>query len=88
MNVQFKKSFLIDIKKITNIKLQESVYTCIIHVEAAETTRSIKNLKKLVGFNDYYRIKIGDYRIGLQIVEKEVFYVVFEHRKEIYNTFP
>ncbi len=88
MNVQFKKSFLKEIKKITNKKLKDLIYDCIINVETAETSRSIKNLKKLVGFNDYYRIKIGDYRIGLQIINNDVYFVVFEHRKEIYKSFP
>ncbi|MCF8308850.1 MAG: type II toxin-antitoxin system RelE/ParE family toxin [Bacteroidales bacterium] len=46
------------------------------------------NLKKLKGYKDYYRIRLSDYRIGIQIKDDTVFFVVFGHRKDIYKKFP
>ena len=46
--------------------------------------------QKLTGYNSYYKIRIGDYRLGLYInVEEQI--VEFQrvlHRREIYRKFP
>jgi mRNA interferase RelE/StbE len=88
MKVEFKKSFLKDLKKLKNKSLQNSIYNCIIQVESAESLVAIKNLKKLAGFELHYRIRVGDYRIGLKFENDVVNFVVFEHRKDIYKIFP
>lgn len=88
MKVEFKKSFLKDLKKLKNKSLQNSIYNCIIQIESAESIVEIKNLKKLTGFELHYRIRVGDYRIGLKLENDVVNFVVFEHRKDIYKIFP
>jgi mRNA interferase RelE/StbE len=88
MKVEFKKSFLKDIKKIKNKPLQNSIYNCIIHVETAQLISEIKNIKKLAGFDMYYRIRVGDYRIGVKLEKDIIYFVVVEHRKDVYKTFP
>ena len=40
------------------------------------------------GFKNAYRIKIGDYRIGVFIEEDTIEFVRFVHRKDIYKKFP
>jgi mRNA interferase RelE/StbE len=54
----------------------------------ASTNSDIPNIKKLRGHSSAYRIKLGDYRIGLFIEENTVIFAAFEHRKDIYNKFP
>ena len=88
MKVAFKKSFLKEIKKLRNKHLKDQVASCIIHVESAENVHQIRNLKKLAGYDIYYRIRVGDYRIGLKIENDLVYFVVIEHRKDIYKKFP
>ena len=48
----------------------------------------IPNLKKLKGFEDAYRIRISDYRIGLFIIDNTTVFARFLHRKDIYKFFP
>jgi mRNA interferase RelE/StbE len=88
MRVEFKKSFLKDLKKLKDKQLKELIFDCIVQVEAAQHLGQIRNLKKLTGYDDYFIIRIGDYRIGLKIENEIVFFVVFEHRKDIYKEFP
>jgi len=88
MKVEFKKSFLKGLNKLKNKHLKNSIANCIIQVESAEKTTNIRNLKKLVGYDIYYRIRIGEYRIGLKVENNLVYFVVCEHRKEIYKKFP
>ncbi len=66
MKIEFKKSFLKDLQHIKNRKLKNSILDVIQQVEQADQLNEIKNLKRLKGFNRYYRIRIGNYRIGLE----------------------
>ena len=89
MNIEFKKSFARDLKKKAHgIKLRSRVKEIIHEVDNAESLYEIKNIKKLKAEGDYYRIRLGDYRIGLKIKDGTVFFVRFLHRNEIYRYFP
>ncbi len=89
MNFEFKKSFARDLKKkAQGIKLRSRVQEIIHQVDNAESLYEIKNIKKLKAEGDYYRIRLGDYRIGLKIKDETVFFVRFLHRNEIYRYFP
>jgi mRNA interferase RelE/StbE len=48
----------------------------------------IPHLKKLQGFKSVYRIRIGDYRIGIFIDGNTVQFVRVLNRKDIYKYFP
>jgi len=48
----------------------------------------IKNIKPMKGHTNRYRILIGDYRIGLELLDKEVEVMRVLHRKEFYRYFP
>ena len=88
MKVEFKKSFLKELKKLKNKSLKNSIELCIVQVESAPTIAHIKSIKKLAGYDVYYRIRVGDYRIGIKFENEVVYFVVCEHRKEVYRKFP
>jgi mRNA interferase RelE/StbE len=88
MKVDFKKSFLKEVKKLRNKSLKDDITSSIVQVESAENITQIKNLKKLSGYDIYYRIRVGDYRIGIKVEKEVVYFVVVEHRKDIYRGFP
>jgi mRNA interferase RelE/StbE len=67
MKIDFKKSFLKELKRLNNKKLKDSIYESIRDVELAETSSQIKNIQKLKGYDVYFRIRVGDYRIGIKI---------------------
>jgi mRNA interferase RelE/StbE len=88
MILKISRSFEKDTDKISDQTVLDKISEMIDHVEQAATIRSIKNSKKLTGFKEYYRIRIGDYRIGLIYRNQEVIFTRFHHRKEIYKYFP
>ncbi|HEY3373112.1 MAG TPA: type II toxin-antitoxin system RelE/ParE family toxin [Prolixibacteraceae bacterium] len=88
MKSEFKASFLKAIKKVEDNQIKEDVQNAILNVESAENTRQINNFKKLKGYKQYYRIKIGNYRIGIKLEAETIFFVDFDHRKNIYRIFP
>ncbi|WP_373528766.1 type II toxin-antitoxin system RelE/ParE family toxin [Nostoc sp.] len=88
MNVEFKKSFEKDLSKIRNQTLQQRIQAVIEEVENAENLGGVNNIKKLKTDGDYYRIRIGDYRIGLTISDGVIVFVRALQRKDIYRYFP
>ena len=40
------------------------------------------------GFKNFYRIRVGDYRIGISLERGVVTFLAFAHRKDIYKKFP
>ena len=88
MNVVFKNSFLKDLRRIKERALAARVREVIESVEQAATLQEINNLKQLKGSTGYYRIRIGDYRIGLRVDGETITLIRFLHRKEVYRYFP
>ncbi|MFN4145440.1 MAG: type II toxin-antitoxin system RelE family toxin [Runella sp.] len=88
MKVEFKASFLKDLQSVKDHSLKESIRKAIISVEKADNIQQIPKIKKLTGYSSYYRIRIGDYRIGLNFESDTIYFVTLDHRKDIYKHFP
>lgn len=88
MKTEFLKQFYKDLNKITLQSTLDDIMTSIKNVEAATSLREIKNFKKLKGYKNVYRIKIGDYRMGVFFDNDTVEFARVVHRKEIYRVFP
>ncbi len=88
MNVEFDASFNRAIRKIKDKKVLTDIKNTIIDCENATAKSNIKGLTKLVGYKTFYRIKIGYYRIGVDIQNKTITFITVLHRKSIYNKFP
>ena len=88
MKTEFLKQFHKDLDKITLIKIKNDVVNIIINVELATNISEIKDIKKLSGYKNAYRIKTGNYRIGVFIENNVVEFARFTHRKDIYKIFP
>lgn len=88
MKVLFEKNFGRDLKKVKDKHLLKQIKDAIDQVESASSLSNVENLKKLQGFDLYYRIRVGDYRIGVEVSEGRVIFVCFLHRKDIYRYFP
>lgn len=89
MNLDFYKSFTKDLKKRkTDKPLMERVRQVIQEIEEAQNIHSIRNLKKLKAQGNHYRIRIGDFRLGLVVEDDTVSFVRCLHRSEVYRFFP
>ncbi|MBE2200157.1 MAG: type II toxin-antitoxin system RelE/ParE family toxin [Anaerolinea sp.] len=88
MNVVFKQSLAKDLQQVRDSALLKRVQTAIEQIETAASLHEIRQLKKLAGNEFYYRVRIGNYRLGLRIEGNTITIVRFLHRKEIYRYFP
>ena len=61
MNVEYSKDFKKSVKKLSG-KMLDSVRRVVAEVKSAESLKDITDCKKLVGYRNVYRIRIGDYR--------------------------
>ncbi len=88
MKTEFLKQFLRDADKLSTQSVRNEVIKAIKNVEDSTSAAEIKGLKKLSGYKNAFRIKIGDYRIGVFIVKNNVEFARVIHRKDIYKVFP
>jgi mRNA interferase RelE/StbE len=88
VKVDFKKSFTKDLKKVKDQELLQQVKAAIEEIEQAPSLQTVSSLKQLKGGGGYFRVRIGDHRIGLKLEGDTVIFVRFLHRKEIYRYFP
>lgn len=87
MNVLYRTSFLRDLKK------QRADYNAIytLAFETLPTTNTLQELpqvKALTGHSGRYRIRLGNYRIGLEVTANTIELVRVLHRRDFYRYFP
>ena len=88
MNTRFRESFDQDLSALADAGLRRRIRRMIEQVEAARSFQQIPNLKRLDARGKYYRIRVGDYRVGLVFEQGAVTFVRCLNRKEIYRYFP
>ena len=88
MNTAFRESFDADLSAITDAALLGRIKKVIEQVEAARTFQQVPNLRRLDAKGKYYRIRVGDYRVGFVFEHGAVTFVRCLNRKEIYRHFP
>ncbi|WP_233861542.1 type II toxin-antitoxin system RelE family toxin [Tenacibaculum piscium] len=88
MNVIYLESLKKDLKKIKDKKLLKNLSEVFIKLEDVDDLLKISSAKKLSGHPDAYRIRIGDYRLGIYYNENEISIVRFVKRNDIYKIFP
>jgi mRNA interferase RelE/StbE len=89
MIVEFDKSFVKSLDKIKDSVLYEKVELLILELERVQMVSEIKNTKKLKGYKSYYRIRIGDYRVGFDLINSgAIRLIIVARRKDIYRVFP
>jgi mRNA interferase RelE/StbE len=88
VNTAFRQSFDADLSAITDAALLRRIRKVIEQIEAARTFQQVPNLKRLDAKGRYYRIRVGDYRVGFVFEHGAVTFVRCLNRKEIYRYFP
>ena len=89
MTVLFKPTFLKDLARLPGAyrkRIEKLVFNDIAEIDDIAEKLDIK---KMQGHHGYYRIRIGNYRIGCEIQAGNtiIFYRVMD-RKDIYKVFP
>ena len=89
MEVNYRQSFLKDLKNLKGSsvyqRISEIVFTTL---PEALSLQELSNIKAMQGYSNHYRIRVGDYRIGIEISDNTIEVIRTLHRKEFYRYFP
>jgi mRNA interferase RelE/StbE len=88
LKVRFKASFASDLRAVKDQSLLDRIKALIANVEAAQSLSELSNLRKLRGGGAFFRVRVGDYRVGIAVEEGVVVFVRVLHRREVYRYFP
>lgn len=68
--------------------IQEATKEVITLLEKAKSLDEIKGIQKLTGFKFFYRIRIGQFRIGIKSEKPNVILIYVMERSQIYKVSP
>jgi len=89
MNFETSKKFDELVSEVEDKILRKRIKKIIEKVANASNLNQISNIRSMVGYPGYYRIKFGDYRIGISLEENTVWFLYFGKRDEsTYKKFP
>lgn len=89
MELVAKGQFYRNLSGLNNRKLMKAIYDTLKQVQQADNISEIHHLRKLKNFDVHYRIKVAnDYRIGVVIRGRKVWFTCFGHRSNFYKKFP
>ena len=99
MRTRVRGSFERDVRKFVKKNkrrtryIERAIDDIRVRIEGMTSSQALSRLndvKKLSNSTEYYRVRIGDYRIGLQVTDggDAVEFVRFLHRRDFYRHFP
>ena len=88
MQIELTRKFQKQVESYKDLHIRSKVLHIIEEVSASGNMNGFNNLKKLSGSKNSYRIRSGNYRIGIIIEGNKVIFAAFDHRSDIYKYFP
>jgi mRNA interferase RelE/StbE len=89
VEIEFSKSFEKQTSLIKDKALLIRLSKLIKRVVECQSLNEIPNLKPMVGYAGFYRIRLGEYRVGISLEDKKVWFLFFGKRDEsTYKRFP
>jgi mRNA interferase RelE/StbE len=69
------------------VEFDKSFYRTLIKLKNVTVLKKVES--KLTGYKKYYKIRLGDYRIGLEKINStKIRLIIIANRKDIYKIFP
>ena len=68
--------------------VREKARDILLQLQQADSLAEINEVKKLGGFKNYYRIRFGQYRIGVEQKQPKIIIICLMERSQIYKSFP
>ena len=89
MELHFTKTFLKDLAKVQPVKRRKQIEEFVFEIMPLSLSlESLDLAEKKTGYENFYKIRFGDYRIGLNKTSTHIELIRVLHRKEIYKVFP
>ncbi len=87
MIVKIKKKAIKDIQKIPEVYKENIISFIFNDLKESKNLGEIPDAVKLKGFVNYYRVRIGPYRIGFKYQDNQMIIYRIMDRKDLYKYF-
>lgn len=88
MEVRLKKSFFKELKRCPQ-HIQLAVKQILETLEKSHSLAASKvDFKKIKGYDNYLRIRVGGYRIGCEYIAPQLVVITILSRGDVYKKFP
>jgi mRNA interferase RelE/StbE len=85
----YKKTFLKDLANLPLVYRKRIEKLAFEGIPELDNIFGVPDLKKMRGHRDYYRIRVGNYRIGCKVeAENRIIFYRVKSRDAIYKVFP
>jgi mRNA-degrading endonuclease RelE of RelBE toxin-antitoxin system len=89
MKANYLPSFIRDLKALKKSPMYSTIKDLVFqHIPNCSTIEEISNLQKLRGDDQAYRVRVGEYRVGVFINGDTITFARVKHRRDIYRYFP
>jgi len=89
MTVLAEDTFYAGLKRISDKTITDRVGSAIKKLESANNLRDVAGIKAMQGYTGYYRMRVGDWRIGFSLeVDDSIILLKIGPRGEFYKYFP
>ena len=88
MKVEYRKRFLKDLSEIPN-SARKTIETFVFsELPNLGALGSSGKIERLTGYPGYFKVRFGEYRVGLRLEGDTIFVERVLHRREIYRYYP
>jgi len=89
VEVRYRRRFLRDLKKLRSQPIYGRIFELAFTIlPQAQTLRDVASVKAMRGYPGRYRIRVGDYRVGIEVQGGVVEVTCVLHRRDFYRYFP
>ena len=88
MRLDIRPSFNRDLRRIRDRDVRQRLTLKIQEIEAASNFTQMTDVLKMQGYDIHYRIRVGNYRLGIAVEGDVVILLRFGHRRDFYRGFP
>jgi len=88
MKIEYKKKFLKELYKLPN-EYSQTIEEFVFDIfPTYDNLSEIGKVEKMTGYKNYFKIRFGDYRVGIKKEDNTIIIETVKHRREIYKYFP
>jgi mRNA interferase RelE/StbE len=89
LKILYAKALVKDLEAVScNPAVKKRLLKLIEKLKTIDTLDELHHIKKIESYDCYYRLRIGDYRLGLKLSGNTLELIRFLHRRDIYRRFP
>ena len=88
MEIEYTPAFARDLKRERSPRVRDRVERLIEELKAAPTITAVHGAARVTAPGRYYRVRLGDFRLGFALEGERVILLRFMHRRDIYRFFP